>query len=110
MSATSNPLDRSLDQRMAALAIANNSRSKRAKLKRDLQAGRASFMGLVEAPPPDWLATAKVIDMLMCVRNIGPTKAGTIMHRAGVSPRKTMGGLSPRQRSALMDAMWRRGR
>lgn len=108
MSATQTP-PRSPDQRHEALAVANGIRSERAKLKTDLKAGRASFLQLVE-DPPEWLRSAKMFDMLTAVSWVGPVTAASMMKQAGVSPVKTMGGLTTRQREALMLAMWHRKR
>jgi hypothetical protein len=43
--------ERSLDQRMEALKRANNIRSARAKLKKDLKGGKTSIQSLVHDPP-----------------------------------------------------------
>jgi hypothetical protein len=43
--------ERSPNQRLAALARANEIRSQRAQLKRDLKAGRISIQQLLTAPP-----------------------------------------------------------
>ena len=58
--------ERSLTQRMDALKRANEIRTRRARLKRDLKAGRAQIHGLL-LDPPEYLATAKVFDLLLAV-------------------------------------------
>jgi hypothetical protein len=60
---TSTAPERSLNQRMDALARANQIRIKRAQLKRDLKSGRRSIHSLL-LEPPEWVETAKVFDML----------------------------------------------
>lgn len=94
--------DRSLAQRMDALALANEVRVARARLKRDLRAGRRSLAPLL-LDPPEWLETAKVFDLLLATPKIGRVKAHKRMQRAMISPSKTMGGLSDRQRSCLLE-------
>lgn len=96
--------ERSLAQRMHALAYANEIRTQRATYKRDLKAGRADLVdGLLE--PPAWLETAKVLDLLLAVPKVGRVKASKILRVVVVSPSKTIGGLSQRQRTELVVAL-----
>ena len=92
--------ERSLDQRIDALSRANEVRTLRAQLKRDLKARRVSIGALLLDPPP-YLETAKVFDMLLAVPKVGSVKATKILHSCRVSPSKTFGGLSERQRAEL---------
>lgn len=96
--------ERSLIQRMDALARANDVRSKRAGTKRDLRAGRVLFHQLLESPPAH-LGTAKVVEMLMAVPKYGRVKAGKVLSSCRISPSKTIGGLSDRQRVELIRAL-----
>ena len=98
--------ERSLDQRMVALQRANEIRSRRAQLKRDLKAGRASIHGLL-LDPPEWVETAKVFDMLLAVPKYGRVKANKILTTCRISPSKTIGGLSQRQRDELIASLRR---
>jgi hypothetical protein len=98
--------DRTLNQRMDALQRANEIRTRRAQLKRDLKAGRASIHMLL-ATPPDFLATAKVFDMLLAVPKYGRVKANKILQQCRISPSKTIGGLSERQRNELVSLLRR---
>ena len=91
---------RSLDQRMAALGRANEVRALRAQLKRELKAGRVSIGALLLDQPP-YLETAKVFDMLLALPKVGRVKATKILQNCRVSPSKTFGGLSERQRMEL---------
>jgi S13-like protein len=92
---------RSLTQRMAALKRANEIRTKRAKLKRDLRAGRTNPQGLLLSPP-EYVLTAKVSEMLLAVPKYGHVKVNKILAQCRISPSKTIGGLSPRQRAELV--------
>jgi hypothetical protein len=96
--------ERSLDQRMAALEIANEARVLRAQLKRDLKVGRASI-GELLLDPPAFVQTAKVFDMLLALPKVGRVKATKIMNNCRVSPNKTFGGLSDRQRAELAERL-----
>jgi hypothetical protein len=98
--------ERSLMQRMEALQRANAIRTRRAQLKRDLKSGRSSIHQLL-LDPPEWVETAKVFDMLLAVPKYGRVKANKILQQCRISPSKTIGGLSERQRTELV-AMLRR--
>src|ERR687886_785782 len=83
--------ERSLLQRMDALQRANEIRTRRAQLKKDLKAGRVSIQALL-LDPPDYVLTAKVYEVLVQCR---------------ISPSKTIGGLSQRQRTELVGQLRR---
>ena len=91
---------------MDALQRANHIRSRRAQLKRDLKAGRASIHDLL-LKPPDYLETAKVFDMLLAVPKYGRVKVNKILVTCRISPSKTIGGLSERQRNELVSLLRR---
>lgn len=93
--------DRSLVQRMEALDRANEVRVKRAALKRDLKAGRASIHVVLLAPP-EYLENAKVFDILLAVPKYGRTKVHGLLTGCRISLTKTIGGLSERQRAELV--------
>jgi hypothetical protein len=93
--------ERSLDQRMDALSRANAVRSRRAALKAELKRGDASLRDVLAAPP-DFLLTAKVVDLLMAAPKCGRVKSARIMEQCRISPSKTIGGLSERQRAELL--------
>jgi hypothetical protein len=98
--------ERSLHQRMDALKRANDIRTRRAQLKRDLKAGRHSIHKLL-MDPPEYVETAKVFDMLLAVPKYGRVKVNKVLGQCRISPSKTIGGLSERQRTELV-AMLRR--
>jgi hypothetical protein len=91
---------------MNALSKANEVRTLRAQLKRDLKARRVSIGALLLEPPP-YLETAKVFDMLLAVPKVGRVKAAKILNSCRVSPSKTFGGLSERQRAELAGRLGR---
>jgi hypothetical protein len=98
--------ERSLHQRMDALARANEVRTQRAQLKRDLKAGRLTIHQLL-LRPPEYVETAKVFDMLLAVPKYGRVKVNKILAHCRISPSKTIGGLSERQRSELVSLLRR---
>ena len=99
--------ERSLVQRMEALQRANDIRSRRAQLKRDLKAGRTPIHELL-LDPPDYVQTAKVFDLLLAVPKYGRVKVNKILSQCRISPSKTLGGLSERQRGELVALLRRR--
>lgn len=98
--------ERSLTQRLDALDRANKVRTQRAQLKKDLKGGRASIHTLL-LKPPSYVETAKVIDMLLAVPKYGRVKAGKVLQHCRISPSKTIGGLSERQRAELISLLRR---
>ena len=93
---------RSLDQRMEALRRANDIRVKRAQLKKDLKSGAVSIEEILR-DPPEFVSTAKVFDMLMAVPKFGRVKAARLLNHCRISQSKTVGGLSERQRTELVE-------
>ena len=105
-SSTPEAPERSLDQRMDALKRANGIRTARAQLKKDLKAGRVSIHDLLDSPP-DYVLTAKVFDMLLAVPKYGRVKANRVLNQCRISPAKTIGGLSERQRKEMVSLLRR---
>ncbi|HWC27152.1 MAG TPA: integration host factor, actinobacterial type [Solirubrobacteraceae bacterium] len=99
--------ERSLTQRLDALTRANHVRSERAQLKKDLKAGRTSIHTLL-LEPPDYIKTAKVFDLLLAVPKYGRVKVNKVLAQCRISPSKTIGGLSERQRAELVRLLPRR--
>lgn len=91
---------------MNALQRANEIRTKRASLKRDLKAGRASIH-LLLMDPPYFIETAKVFDMLLAVPKYGRVKVNKVLMVCRISPSKTIGGMSDRQRAELISMLRR---
>ena len=98
--------ERSHDQRMKALRRANDIRTRRAQLKRDLKGGKTQVDGLL-LDPPEWVMTAKVFDMLLAVPKYGRVKVNKVLQVCRISPSKTIGGLSERQRAELISMLRR---
>jgi len=91
---------------MDALQRANEIRTRRAQLKKDLKWGRVSIHTLL-TEPPEYVETAKVFDMLLAVPKYGRVKANKILQQCRISPSKTIGGLSERQRTELVSLLRR---
>lgn len=98
--------ERSLVQRQEALQEANRIRTKRAGLKRDIKAGRAS-VHLILIEPPEWAETMKTFDLLLAAPKYGRVKVNKVLQRCRISPSKTLIGLSERQRAELISMLRR---
>ena len=101
--------ERSHVQRMDALQRANQIRTQRAQLKRDLRAGTRSIDSLLLSPP-EYLETAKVVELLLAVPKYGRVKANKVLQHCRISPSKTVGGLSERQRTEIIALLRTRSR
>jgi hypothetical protein len=97
---------RSPEQRLRALARANEVRRARAQLKRDLAAGRVALAEVL-AEPPACAQTAKARDLLLAVPGIGPAKADRALTHCRIAYAKTVAGLSGRQRGELIELLRR---
>lgn len=93
-------------QRMEALNKGNEIRCERAVLKRDLKAGRRNVHDLL-LEPPGWLETMKVYDILLATPKRGRVKVNKILSQCRMSPSKTVGGMSERQRVELVSLLRR---
>jgi hypothetical protein len=93
--------ERSHEQRLRALRKANEIRTARAQLKRDLKAGKVKIEQLL-LDPPHYVMSAKAFDMILAVPKYGRVKANKILATCRISPSKTISGLSERQRAELV--------
>lgn len=96
--------DRSLTQRMDALKRANEIRSDRAQLKRNLKSGRTWVVDVLEAPA-EWALTMKLYDLIVNVPKYGRVKTNRLLQQCRISPSKTLGGLTDRQRVEVMEIL-----
>ena len=97
---------RSAQQRREALAQANRVRLQRALLKADLKRGDRSLADLL-AHPPGYLVSAKVLEVIMALPRYGHMRATGLLESCRISPSKTVGGLTERQRRDLLRALQR---
>ena len=93
---------RSPDERLRALRLANEIRSARAQLQKDLASGKIELAQIL-AQPPECLRTARVRDVLLALPKIGSVKADRILADCGIAHSKTLGGLTKRQRTELLN-------
>lgn len=91
--------ERSLAQRRDALIEANRIRTHRKRVKRDLKAGRIELADVLADPD---CVTMHVLTALVALPKTGRVKANRALVQARISPSKTCGGLSKRQRHELL--------
>ena len=94
--------DRSREQRLRALERANEIRTARAKLKRQLASGTIELVQII-ADPPACVRTARMRDVLVAMPKIGSVRAGRILAHCRIAHSKTLGGLTDRQRGELIN-------
>lgn len=90
------------DERPPSRGQGEKTRIARARLKRELKSGSLDVAELIRDPPPEVL-TAKVADLLVVARGSGRVRMHRALTHARISPSKSVGGLSDRQRQALVD-------
>ena len=93
------------DRAMAALAQANRVRLRRAALMRWLhgQSSAESHENAAELTlePDPTLDSMLTLELLQRIRGVGPAKAERMLELAEVSPTRTLGALTARQRAGL---------
>lgn len=92
--------DRALAQRRDALARANDTRTRRSRMKREIAAGRLSAAVLI-LDPPEWAHTMLVVDLVLAIPYVGRVKARRVLTDHRVSYDRTLGDLTDRQRLTL---------
>lgn len=92
------------EQALAALEKANRIRRVRAGVKRDLKAGEIQAWPLI-ADPGDELLNMRGYDVLLAIPKFGVVKAQRLLVSHRISLRKTLGGITDRQRAELVAAL-----
>lgn len=90
-----------LAPRMAALIKADEVRSYRAALKRDIKAGIASIYDYL-LDPPEIIWTMRVLDLMMATPKYGQIKVDQILRSCRISPQKQIGDMTIRQRTEIV--------
>jgi hypothetical protein len=85
--------------RLRALEQANEVRTARAKLKKELASGQMELVQVV-VDPPTCVRMARVRDLLLVLPKIGTVRAGRILAQCGIAHSKTLGVWGAQIRSA----------
>lgn len=93
-------------QTAAALDRANAVRLQRTARKREIEVlsmdeGARVVAGILEHPPPDYLASLGVAALLLWIYRVGPSAARTCTSRLGLPELKRLDTLTVRQRESL---------
>ena len=106
MSATT--LERTYEQRMTALQRANEIRFGRAALKADISHGDVDARDILLSPP-ELVESMRVVDLLLAVPRVGPSKAARMLRFCRVSATRPLGGMTQRERVELSSLLRFRG-
>lgn len=96
--------ERTYQQRLDALRHANDVRIFRAQLKVDVFQARVDADAVLLRDEPR-LSTMKAFELALAVPGVGYVKTNKIFGRLAISPSKSVGGLTVRQRQALAAAL-----
>lgn len=88
-------------QCMTALAEANRVRLARADLKRQINTGQRSILGVI-LDPPDFMESCEISELLMAQTRWGITRTRRLLAVIPVPENKPVGSLTARQRHALI--------
>ena len=95
--------NRTLDQRLQALAKANRIRSGKSRLKREIKARRLSAVDALDDPASAYM---RLDELLLAVPKIGRVKCAKLLSKeVELAPSKRIGALSPRKISVLRRAL-----
>ena len=100
--------DRTLEQRMTALQQANEIRFARAALRVDLYHGNVDARDIILSPPK-FVQSMRVVDLLLAVPRVGPSKAARMLRFCRVSATRPLGGMTQRERVELSSLLRFRG-
>lgn len=91
-----------MEQHMLALGKAKAVRSRKARVLRELRAGRIS---LAEALADPALANADVTEAMLALPRVGRRTAARVIDRAGIRTRKPVRELTERQLLLIVEAL-----
>lgn len=92
------------EQRNAALARAAEARQKRAEIKHLLKSGSLTFSDVLErASADDLVAGTKIQAIIVSMPGMGKIATKRLMEDIGIAENRTIRGLGPNQRAALLD-------
>ncbi|WP_040816619.1 integration host factor, actinobacterial type [Nocardia concava] len=92
------------EQRAAALAKAAEARKARSELLQQVKSGEIGLADLLERSEEDLVKKLKVATVLKAIPGFGPVKLDKVMSEAAIPDDRRIGGLGPRQRTALLEA------
>ena len=89
------------EQRSSALLLANQVRTQRSQLKKDLKAGRVDIFKLLE-DPPEYIYSMKIMDLLLAMPKFGRDRVRRALTICHTPSHREVGDLTARQREGLV--------
>lgn len=93
-----------LDERLDAIELARARRQERAEMYAKLKSGDVKFVDVLESDS-EIARRMFVIRALRSLPKVGVRKADRVMEIVGISPRRRIQGLGPRQRRELVELL-----
>jgi hypothetical protein len=98
-----------MSQHLEALERANEIRSARAALKREIHEHPSGLLKVLRTPP-EWLRAERVGRLLRYAPGLGPQRTRNILASIPVGEMRTVGNLTDRERAALLFKLGERTR
>jgi hypothetical protein len=98
----------SLEEKRRALKKAQEVRSKRAKIRQSLKAGKTTVREVLSNAKDPVVARMRVVYLLESLPRIGKVKTKKIMNDIGIDETRRIQGLGNRQKKALLDRFGRK--
>lgn len=98
----------SLEEKRRALKKAQEVRSKRAKIRQSLKAGKTTVREVLSNAKDPVVAKMRVVYLLESLPRIGKVKTKKIMNDIGIDETRRIQGLGNRQKKALLDRFGRK--
>ncbi len=95
----------STEERAKALAKAQEMRTKRMELRKQLKAGEVTLKSVLEDMDNEVVARMKVKYLLESLPNVGKITAKSLMDEIGINESRRVQGLGKRQISQLMEKL-----
>jgi hypothetical protein len=95
----------SLDEKKKALKKAQEVRSQRAKIRRNLKNGNTTIREVLANISDDVIAKMRVVYLLESLPRIGKIKTRKIMDDIGIDETRRIQGLGNRQKQALIERL-----
>lgn len=94
------------EQRRQALDKAAAARQARSELLEQVKDGQLTVQDVLHRAETDEITKkTKVLQLLKALPGYGPTRAGQLLEHADIADNRRIGGIGPRQRQALLDAL-----
>jgi len=90
------------EEKRRALAKAQEMRSRRAQLRRDLKSGAITLAEVLAREDDEAVQKMRVSYLLQSLPHVGKVTTDKVMHDIGIHENRRVQGLGPRQRTELL--------